>query len=238
MPVVVDSIHCHLWTDALHVRELARNATNDWDRGTYVRLCVSVAWTALEVACQEVLRTPEIGHRFKDDLAAATAKRGLPPLDWSIGVWQRVRRLQELRKSYVHKFAALDQMFPQSAVADDAVVVVRAAIESLCQHVGTPTPTWLAFDEAHGWSGPKGVSDTAYAILTTGNASPKDPGVVKVCFVIDGREHTSSHHPAGTQYADEVARLIANVNVPISAVRVYEGEKLVVDRVVSMRGNK
>lgn len=94
-PVLVDSTQCHLWTDALHVRQLARDTPNRWDRGTYVRLCVVLAWTALEIACQEALNTPEIGFRFKDNLDRAVADKGLPPLDWSKGIWQDVRRIQD-----------------------------------------------------------------------------------------------------------------------------------------------
>ena len=34
--LTVDSSQCHLWTDALHIRQLAREAPDKWDRGTYV----------------------------------------------------------------------------------------------------------------------------------------------------------------------------------------------------------
>lgn len=133
-PVLIDSTQCHLWTDALHVRQLSREATNRWDRGTYVRLCVVLAWTALEIACQDALGTPDIGYRFKGNLDRAIDCKGFASLDWSQGIWQEVLRIQELRKSYVHRFALLDDMFPEADIADEAVGIVRQAIGSIYRH--------------------------------------------------------------------------------------------------------
>ena len=236
-PVLVDSTQCHLWTDALHVRQLARETLNRWDRGTYVRLCVILAWTALELGCQEALGTPEIGYRFKDNLDGAIAAKGLPPLDWSQGVWQDVRRLQEVRKAFVHKFASVADMFPDSVIADDALAVVRAAIASITNHASIACPEWIQFDYSHGWAGRSGVSDVAYATIITGGVSPDDPSSVRICYVAADVEHISGIHPPGFDYASEVERLVKAVRIPITAVRVYSGQTLVHDLLVHMRGN-
>ena len=90
MPTIVDSTQCHLWTDALHARQLAREALNKWDRGTYVRMCVTTSWTALEVACQDALSCTDISYRFKENLDRAIAAASLPSLDWSTGTWDVV----------------------------------------------------------------------------------------------------------------------------------------------------
>jgi hypothetical protein len=58
LPKLVDTPHYHLWTDALHLRALAHHARNQWDRGTYVRSALIVAWTSLELACDDALDTP------------------------------------------------------------------------------------------------------------------------------------------------------------------------------------
>jgi hypothetical protein len=237
-PVLVESTQCHLWTDALHVRQLAREAANRWDRGTYVRLCVVLAWTALELGCQEALEAPEIGYRFKDNLDRAVAARGLPPLEWSQGVWQEVRRIQETRKAFVHKFASIADMFPESAVGDDAIAVVRAAIASIFDHAGIASPGWIEFDHSHGWAGHSGASDTAYASVITGGVSPDDPNAVKVCYVANQVEHTSGIYPPGFDYTSEVERLVKAVNIPITAVRVYIGQTLVSEMLVHMRGSR
>ena len=236
-PLLVDSTQCHLWTDALHVRQLARDAANRWDRGTYVRLCLVLAWTALEIACQEALSAPEVGYRFKENLDRAIADKGLPALDWSKGVWQEVRRIQELRKSYVHRFTSLADMFPDSSVADDTIDVVRTAIGTIYDHASVPSPPWIDFDRSLGWAGRSGALDTSSATLTTGGASPHDPTAIRVCFVAAGVEHLSSVHPQGFDYENEVDRLVRAVNVPISAVRVYIGQSLARELLVHMRGN-
>jgi hypothetical protein len=236
-PALVDSTQCHLWTDALHVRELARQASNRWDRGTYVRLTVVLCWTALEIACQDALGAPDIGYRFKENLDAAITARGLAALDWSQGVWQRVRQLQDLRKSYVHKFATLAEMFPEADVADRAVSVVREGIKTIYAHAGMQSPGWPDLDHGNGWSGDGGLSDSCTATLITAGTSLNDPTAVRIYLVRNGVEELSSVHPAGTDYAPEVIRLVQAVNVPINAVRVYEGTSLVRELLVSMRGN-
>jgi hypothetical protein len=236
-PIVVDSTQCHLWTDALHVRQLARDSANRWDRGTYVRLCVVLSWTALEIACQEALRKTDIGYRFKENLNQAIADQGLPALNWSQGVWQDVRRLQELRKSYVHRFASLADMFPDSSVADDAITVVRTAIGCIFDHASLSRPAWINFDQSHGWAGRSGVSDSASATLVSAETSFDDPSAVRIFFVANGVEHLSSVHPRGFSYASEVESLVRAVQIPISAVRVYEGPTLARELLVCMRGN-
>ena len=236
-PLLVDSTQCHLWTDALHVRQLARDAANRWDRGTYVRLCLVLAWTALEIACQEALNAPEVGYRFKDNLDRAISVKGLPALDWSKGVWQDVRRVQELRKSCVHRFTSLADMFPESSVADDAIAVIRTAIAAIFDHASVSKPAWIDFDRSLGWAGRSGLSDRSSATLTTGGASPDDPTAIRICFVAEGVEHLSSVHPQGFDYVSEVERLVLAVNIPISAVRVYIGQSLARELLVQMRGN-
>ena len=236
MLTIVDSTQCHLWTDALHARQLAREALNKWDRGTYVRMCVTTGWTALEVACQEAMSCPDIGYRFKDNLDRAIAAASLAPIDWSSGVWQRVRQLQELRKLYVHRFASLNDMFPLVAVAEEAIETVRGAIVSIYEHVGRETPIWTGLNEARGW---QARSSFGSAVLTMVHAGVKieDPLAVRVFMVIDGEENLASILPAGYSPTQEINHLIQNVRLPISGIRVYENGELKQDLVVNMRGN-
>ena len=236
MPTIVDSTQCHLWTDALHARQLAREALNKWDRGTYVRMCVTTSWTALEVACQDALACADIGYRFKENLDRAIAAASLSPLDWSTGVWQRVRLLQERRKSYVHRFASLSEMFPLAVVAEEAIDTAREAIERVYSHVGQTAPNWTGVDNARGW---QAQSSFGTAHLTTGYAGVKmdDPRAVRVFLVIDGEEKLTTVLPAGYDPTEEVNRLLQNVRVPISGIRVFENGELKQDLIVNMRGN-
>lgn len=236
MPTIVDSTKCHLWTDALHARQLAREAPNKWDRGTYVRMCVTTCWTAIEVACQEALSCVDIGYRFKENLDRAIASASLSPIDWSTGIWQRVRILQELRKSYIHKFANLSDMFPSASVAEDAIETARKAIEEIFVYVGQPAPAWTGLDEARGWQAQSSFGHFFLTVCHPG-VQMDDPLTVKVFIVIEGEEKLTSVLPAGYDPSQEVNQLLQNVRIPINGIRVYENGALKQDLVVNMRGN-
>ena len=236
MPTIVDSTHCHLWTDALHVRQLAREARNKWDRGTYVRLCVNTSWTALEVACQDALNCPDIGYRFKGNLDKALASASAPPIDWSCGVWQQVRKLQERRKSYVHRFASLDDMFPAASVADEAIQIVRDAIRSIHSQASLPIPSWAGLDEAGGWQTSSNFG-TAWGTAYHSGTTSEELNTVRVSVVVGNEERLATVFPAGTNALPEVERILQSVIVPINAIRVYENGELTIDFIVNMRGN-
>ena len=236
MPTIVDSKQCHLWTDTLHARQLARETANKWDRGTYVRMCVNTSWTALEVACQDALKCPQIGYRFKENLDNALQSAALPPIDWSTGVWQKARQLQELRKSYVHRFTTLKEMFPDAAVANDAVETVRDAIKWIYCHVNAIPPAWVEFNEAIGWPAPSNFG-TPSAILGYPGIAIDDPLAVRVFLLVDGREQLVRVLPPGYDPQREIQQLIQTSRIPISGVRVYENGDLTTDLIVNMRGS-
>jgi len=233
-PKIVETPHYHLWTDALHARALAHQARNKWDRGTYVRWAVTTAWTVLEIACQEALQEPRISYSFRRKLDAALRDRSLPPLDWGSGLWQKVTEIQEARKGYVHRFVQESDLFPFADVADKAIAAIRDAVVSIYQHVGRVPPRWIQDDEDRGWD--KGRGWSACSTVIRAGASLDDPRVVKICFVCENEEHLHEVLPSGTDPGPYLDDLIEHVRVPISAVRAYEGDKLVVERVIPMRG--
>jgi hypothetical protein len=79
----ISTPHYHLWTDALHARQLARETQDEWDRGSYVRWTIQAAWTAFEATCEIVLRAHGLGMRFKErfDQALKDYRAGLT-VDW------------------------------------------------------------------------------------------------------------------------------------------------------------
>jgi hypothetical protein len=235
-PAIVDSTQCHLWTDALHARQLAREALNKWDRGTYVRMAVTTVWIALETSCQEALDTIDIGYRFKKNLDRAIKSASLPPIDWSQGSWQKVRALQVLRKAFVHRFLSLQEMFPEAAVAEDAIETVRIAIIDIFTRTGKPVPTWIGLNDSRGW---QSRSMFGGATITMGHHGAKmdDPNTVKIYLVIDGEEKLTTVLPSGHDPTESVEHLLTHVNVPISAIRVYDSGQLVKNLIVNMRGN-
>ncbi len=148
---LITSEQSHLWNDALHARALARQTLDDWYRGTYVRWTVTTAWTVLEICCRDALGNNRIGNRFKDDVNAAIAQNGFSPIAWGGGVWQTVLELQPLRTKYTHMLVQQDELWPDTEVADRAIVVVRNAVKDIYRIANKQIPEWVDMDEDDGW---------------------------------------------------------------------------------------
>ena len=235
-PVLVDCSQCHLWTDALHTRELAREARNKWDRGTYVRNCVATAWISLETSCQDALASNAIGYSFKANLDRALADLSLPPIDWSTGLWQNVRALQETRKSYVHRFLALSDMFPPANIAEDAITTVRGAVKDVYARAQKPDPDWVHIDASRGWDAASQLGRPTISQAHFGT-SFEDPNTTRVYLVIAGEEKLTSVFPPGHDARQTVEELLSSVKVPIEGIRVYDNGVQVLDFTVAMRGS-
>lgn len=198
-------------------------------------MCVTASWTALEIACQDALECADIGYSFRKKLDQAIAAANFPPLDWSRGTWQKVQQLQELRKSYVHRFASLEDMFPDAIVAEDAIETVRDAIKNICGHVNCVAPNWIDFDEASGWPAPSMFGRPSVICGYPGIAMD-DPLAVRVFLRIDGNEQLVRIFPPGYDPAQEIKELLQTLQLPVSGVSVYENGVLIRDLVVNMRG--
>ncbi len=232
-PKVVTSPHYHVWTDALHARALAHQARNKWDRGTYVRWCVASAWTALEIACQEATGEQSISYRFKENLDAAIKSAGKAPLQWGSGAWQKVTEVQQRRITCVHRFVTLDDYFPPAAIADETIVVMRNAIVDIYRHMQREVPAWTADDHDRGWNKKESV---AYATAVHAEAD-KEQDAIRICYVADEIERQSIVLPAGSEWKEHVEGLLQRIIVPITQVRVYQGQDLIWSTEVRMRGS-
>lgn len=234
MQKLVDTPHYHLWTDAVHGGALAHQARNKWDRGTYVRWTIITAWTVLEIACQDALEEPNISYSFRRNLDAAVAARSLSRLDWGKGIWQRVVKVQEQRKSYMHRFVSEKDLFPEAALADNAIGVVREAIQEIYTHAGKTPPKWVEDDEDRGWD--TGRSASAHLTVTRKGVDPDDPNAIRVAYVYKGGEYIDEVLSPGTDPIPYMENLIRRIRVPISAVRAYRGTQLIEERQLPMRG--
>jgi len=230
----VESPHFHLWTDALHARELARQAQNRWDKGTYVRWAIITAWTVLEMTCDEALSTTGIGRRFRANLDEALSAGNLEPVDWGRGLWQQVAHLHELRKEYVHRNLSQKRLFAPVEEAENAISVVRAAINDLYRRARKPAPAWIEVDDDPGWD--SGSGGGLHAMIMRAGADPEAPDSVKIAYVHKDREYVTEVLPGGSDPAPVVERLIACIRIPISAIRVYVGRELVDEVRLLMRG--
>lgn len=233
-PKVVEDPHYHLWTDALHARALARQANNKWDRGTYVRWAVATSWTVLEIACQEALGKPDISRRFKENLDSAIQNKGFRSLQWGCGIWQRVLDLHKKRNGLAHRFISEDDYFPDATVADESIDIVREAISAIYRHVNRRVPIWIQDNDDRGWD--SGRRNGSNMTLIHSGADQNDPKLVKLFYVHSGKEKLTDVLPSGTDYLPYVDDLIRKVRVPISAVKVYEGNTVVYVRELNMRG--
>jgi hypothetical protein len=225
MTTLAESNHYHLWADALHARALALESPNQWDRGTYVRWALMTAWAALEIACQDALEDESIAHRFKRNLNAAITRKHLPPLEWNKGVWQRVAAVQRQRSNSVQRFKAESSLFPDASVADNAIKAIRDAITAIYGHVGKPAPYWVKDDFDGGWAGNAG----APAAETPSGLDEHAPDTIRITYLYKGTEVRWKLLFPGDDYSAEVENLLATIDRPVSAVRVYRGDELLME---------
>lgn len=234
-PKIVDGNHCHLWTDALHMRELARQSKNKWDRGTYVRMTVINCWTTIEIACQEALNEPKISYSFKQNLDNTLREKGLMPLAWGKGVWQDVTTLQSIRKSYAHQFLTLSELFQELDTAEFAVKVAREAINEIYSHTRQTAPGWAKYDSDKGWDNGDRSGTSLY--VTKAGWDKSDSESIEITYLYDGKEKVASRCFSTDDYHDLVEKLKTQLNVPVNAIRVYKGGVLIEEEEINMRGN-
>ena len=231
---IVDNPHYHIWTDALHARALAQQASNRWDKGAYVRWALTTAWTAFEVACEDALNVSGLGNRFKSKVDDELVKKSLPALDWGQGLWQNVLKIYSLRKEYVHQNISQSRLFANVAEADEAIHVLRDAIRTIYNYVGKAIPSWVDDDYDRGWD--KGINPFAHGKVLHQGAKENDPGCIKIAYVYKDYEYISDVFHPGTDTKGLVDDLLQRLQAPVTSVRVYQGSTLVEERNVQIRG--
>jgi hypothetical protein len=224
---LIENNHYHIWTDALHARALSHEASNRWDRGTYVRWTVMTAWVALEIACQDALEEPRISYSFKDNLNKAIEEKAFPKLDWSKGIWQQVLQVQQYRKNCVHRFSQETDLFPNTSIADETIAITRQAIIEIYKHVGKSVPLWINDDTDQGWASKGGFRLFGHGYTVPAGLDEHAPDTIKVTYIYKDKEHIHELLPAGTNPNPYVDRLIATIRLPISEIKVYKGKEVI-----------
>lgn len=236
----VDTPHYHVWTDALHARELARKTKDRWNRGSYVRWTIVSACTALEISCAGYLGR-SVGWRFKDDVNAACDVLSIPRPDWGQGLWQRVLEVRDWRNDCVHAALPPSRLFAPVAEAEDAISVIRAAVVDMATRTGSPSPTWVNddIDNAEGLTMGASFRSIGHALLSHQGASADDPNTIRICYVYEGKEWDSEHLPPDPHFDPQPAleKQIKAMRVPISAVKAYRGPTLLKEIALNMRGS-
>ncbi len=235
---VIDSIHYHVWSDALHARQLARQTHSPWDRGAYVRWTIQTAWSAFENVCSDALGAKGLGMRFRERFDEAVAVKGLPALDWGSGIWQQVMQVYGIRKEFTHVVPGISRsrLLTPLVEAERAITVLRDGIKAVSDLVGLPHPPWVADDEDRGWEGVRsGFGVTADAYVIRAGAKEDDPEAIRITYVFRGQEHLNEIAPPGTPHSPLLDKLLTLLNIPVDAVRAYRGTELLEERLTSMR---
>ena len=234
---IIEDNHYHLWTDALHARQLARQTNNKWDRGTYIRWTIITAWTVFEIACQDALEDKDIPRNFRNNLDAAIKNKSLPKLNWGCGIWQRVEKIHQLRIICVHRFISENDLFPKTVLAEQTIEIIRNAVREIYQHVGKTIPAWVRDDYDEGWAVKSGFTIEASMHDST---FENVPGAVKITYEYKDQERISEILPPGSDPEPSVQKLEENFYMPISAIRVYVDNNLIKEvpfEVSKMRGS-
>ena len=234
---VIDSTQYHLWTDALHGRELARQAKNAWDRGVYVRWAIMSAWSAFETAAGDALAAARLGTDFQRKFNRALTRMGIPSVDWDQGFWLGVSQVYGLRKEFTHVQPTISQGRLQTPLSDaeTAIAVLRDAIREVCRLVNHPAPIWVDDDSDRGWDvGRRGVHMTAIK----DGADPEGPDTIRIAYVQNGVEHFSDILPPGSDHSPALDRLMNALTIyaPASLFRAYRGKVLIEERSLPVRG--
>jgi len=230
---LVDNANFHIWTDALHARELARRAQDQWNRGTYVRWAVNSAWMAFEMACEDALEVSGLKPDFWRGLDDAVAAKGLVPLDRSQGIWSSIARIHNLRRDYTHPGITQSKLFAPVQQAEDAIRCLRDGIGSVYGHAGKPTPRWVQADKDMGYP----QVSVAHVVLIHPGVTRDTPNMIRVTHIYQDHEYDLEWLPPGADWRPIVDRFIAEVRIPISKVLVYEGSQIIFSRDLPMRGS-
>lgn len=236
MPIkLIDSTHYHLWSDALHARQLARTTRDEWDRGAYVRWAVNTAWTAFENYASDALDAKRLGNDFTRIFDAALAAKGLPPVDWGRGMWQRALNVYATRKRFTHVAADTESevLLPATSVAEEAIATMRGAVLALAAHAGLAAPGWVQDDAGAPFA--RSAGDFAHGTLIAAGADENDPEHIRITFVWDGEERIAELMPPGTPWEPLLDRLEKALNVPATVIRAYRGPTLLTERPLKSR---
>jgi hypothetical protein len=231
-PRSVETPHYHIWTDALHARRLARDAGNEWDRGTYVRWAIASAWTAFESTCEYLTGASGLGIRFKERLNEALDAKVVPRPNWGSGLWHDVLAIYRLRKDYVHPSVAQARLFAPLSEAEEAIATLRLAIKDMYVRVGAALEAWPDDDEDA--IDPRKDSIAHATVVRAGVT--RETGL-RICYVMSGREYESEVTRPDEDHIALMEDLLRKIRVPISAVRAYRGNELIDEITVKMRGS-
>lgn len=233
----IDSSYHHLWSDALHFQALANQTHNKWDRGTYVRASINFAWTAFESACSVMLNLDEqvrLGGRFKDNFNTAIKAKG-ESINWGAYPWKNVLDIYQKRKNYTHKLLTESELFENEKTSSESIDILRYALTDLSRILKTEFPYWAELTRENGWA--DSFFGIAHAYITPKNFDVNSPNAIRMTYTSQGEEHILRYLHNEDEYMDHLQQLLDSAKVPISTVRLYRGDEMLIENEFRMRGS-
>lgn len=112
--------------------------------------------------------------------------------------------------------------------------MLRSAIQAIYVHTGKPSPKWVEDDEDRGWD--SGSGSLAVATILRKGANENDPDTIRIAIVIKGKEYVTEVLAAETDPEPFVEQILQGASLPINAIRIYQGNSLIKELVLPMRG--
>jgi hypothetical protein len=219
---------------------MAKEAPNNYLGSMCVRNAVLSAWTTLEMACCDALGIQKLQSDFRRSLDAEFAGKGLTPLDFGSGLWQKINTLiKGYRTTFAHAGVDIKDRFPPVLVAVEAVETIRQAIHDIYAKTGKSSPPWVDLNQSDGWPQTRGGGMQAHLTVLEGPIDKGAPNVFKISLVTPaGDEKETRWLPENTpmdEIMDRVEQILGGLNVPFKGIRVYRGQDLLVDENFEMR---
>jgi hypothetical protein len=141
------------------------------------------------------------------------------------------------RKSFTHSVQDQTTLFPDRSVANGAIRLLRRATKDMYVRVGKGDPKWVEDDEDI--YDPRRPGFNMYGTPTLITAGGDAPDAVRIAIVltVDGKERVVRAEPPGTDPEPLIEEILAGMRMAVIAVRVYQGDELISEDPVNMRGN-
>jgi hypothetical protein len=195
-----------LWTDALCLREMAKQAPEKYLQSMCIRNAVLSAWTSLEMACSDALNVKKLRgvkkESFIEKLSRELAKRGKGSLNLDSGIWHDLNETVRCNRNiFAHSgVESAEKSFPPFSIAEDAIKWIRSGIQEIYNLMGQNCPKLVNIDHIGGWPERRsGLFITASLLVLERGANPNSPDVIKLTLVReDGKEDDYRYFPPET----------------------------------------
>lgn len=113
-----------------------------------------------------------------------------------------------------------DDLLPDESLADQAIETVREAVKAIYTHPGKCFPLWIKYNLDRGWDVGQSGMFLSLSVRRAG-VDVNNPNNILIKYVNKGKEFESEELAWDTDPEPYIEEIINNVNIPITAIRVY-----------------